>query len=127
MTKYGTSETHKLTMTGDTKPSRDALKARGWKWNPEKGHWWMSLVDAHAERILAGDDEFLRGLNGTRKGCQVRLDGVVVWTSKTYAQPVATQPRSQYADQDGYGWNCDQFGNAVAAKRIPGSAADDMI
>lgn len=121
------AETHRLVMTGDTRPSKEALKARGWKWQPGQLCWTMGLVDAHAARLVAGDMEFLKGLNGMRKGCQVTLDGQVIWTSKTYGPATVTQPvASRVPDQDGMGWNCDQFGNRVAGRAICGSAPDDM-
>lgn len=125
------AETHRLVMIGDTRPSKEALKARGWKWQPGQLCWTMGLVDAHAARLAAGDIEFLKGLNGMRKGCQVTLDGQVIWTSKTYAGPAtAAQPAqpvaSRVPDQDGIGWSCDQFGNRVAGRAIRGSSPDDM-
>ena len=123
-----TIATHKLTCDGDTRPWKESLKARGWKWDPAAGHWYMMLVDPHAQMIVDGQDDFFRGLGGHKKGCRLTLDGIVRWTSKTYGA-AASEPAkdSRQPDADGFGWNCDAAGNLVSTRRIPGSAPDDMI
>jgi hypothetical protein len=119
---------HRLTCDGNTKPCKESLKDRGWKWDAAAGHWYMMLVDAHARLIIDGDDEFFRGLGGHKKGCRLTLDGVVRWTSKTYGAPAGEGAKDvRLPDPDGFGWNCDQAGNLVSTRRIPGSAPDDMI
>lgn len=120
--------THELTIRGETRPAKEALKAAGWKWEPARQLWSMMLVDAHAARIVAGDAEFRRGLKADRKGCQVHLDGEVVWTSKTFGTPPPAAPATDAGpDQDGFGWNTDGHGNAVRSRQIPGSAPNDRI
>ena len=83
----------------------------------------MTLVDAHAQRIVDGDEYFFRGLGGHKKGCRLTLDGIVRWTSKTYESPQLPEASDgqRTPDADGFGWDCDQHGNLVATQRIPGS------
>ena len=119
--------THRLSCIGDTRPAKDSLKARGWRWDATAKNWHKLLSDAEASRIIAGDDAFFRGLGGHKKGCQLLLDGIVRWTSKTFVGYAAPQPAGTRADQDGCGWNTDAAGNPVAAQKIPGSAPGDMI
>lgn len=116
-----TTTTHLLVIRGDTRPAKEVLKKAGWTWNPDAKHWFMRLVPAHAERVRNGDTEFAhKSLKINRKGCQVTLDGIVVWTSKTFGcRAEAPIP----SDLD----NCDAHGNPVVTKRIPGSAPDDRI
>lgn len=123
-----TRETHRLVCEGDTRPAKESLKARGWKWDQAAGHWWMGLVDAHAARVPS-DEAFFRGLGGHKKGCRLVLDGVEVWRSKTYGQTQAqpTTPPARMPDADGMGWNCDAAGNYAAGARIPGSDPNDRI
>jgi len=119
-----TKATHILVIRGDTKPAKEVLKKAGWTWNPEAQHWFMRLVPAHAERVR-NDKEFREdSLRCNRKGCQVTLDGEVIWTSKTFQEstsPVADTPIP------GDVYNCDAHGNYVRSTRIPGSAPDDRI
>ena len=120
--------TYLLVCSGNTRANKELLKARGWKYDPKSRTWDKRLVAAHAQRVRARDAEFLKGL-GQFKGCLLTLQGIEIWRSKTYVEPTAA-PRvssSRYADQDGFGWNCDAAGNPVSSKRIPGSAPDDMI
>ena len=122
------TRTYRLTCRGNTQPAKESLKARGWKWNPTAKHWYLILVAAHAQRIIDGDDEFFRGLGGHKKGCQLCLDGNVVWTSKTFGESAAPQTTSRTVpDQDGYGWNVDAAGNPVRTQAIPGSSPDDRV
>jgi hypothetical protein len=117
-----TKATHLLVIRGDTRPSKEVLKKAGWTWSPEGGHWYMRLVPAHAERVRANDTSFMyESLKLNRKGCQVTLDGSVVWTSKSFGGAKAEAPIPGDID------NCDAHGNRVASSRIPGSAPDDRI
>lgn len=117
-----TKATHLLVIRGDTKPAKEVLKKAGWTWNPDAQHWFMRLVPAHAERVRANDTEFMfDSLRLNRKGCQVTLDGIVVWTSKTFGSPTPDAPIRGDLD------NCDAHGNPVKSERIPGSAPDDRI
>ena len=118
-----TRETHRLTCDGNTRQWRKILADRRWTWDAARQVWYVGLVDAHAERIVAGDAEFLKGLGGQLKGCRLCLDGREVWRSKTYGETQTAASR----DPDGYGWNCDAAGNAVAGGRIPGSDPVDQI
>lgn len=120
--------TYLLVIRGDTRPAKEVLKKAGWTWNPQAQHWFMRLVPAHAERVSAGDTEFMyKSLYINRKGCQVTLDGVVVWTSKTFAAAPGQPAKLANADQDGFGWNADAAGNNAAGQVIPGSSPDDRI
>ena len=117
---------YKLTIRGNTRPCREDLKSHGWRWDPTASHWWMILVEAHAARIIAGDTdhEFLRGLKGCKKGCQVCLDGIPRWTSRTFgAAPTTTTTTTTTPTTAGSDdiYDHDMFGNPVRARRIPGS------
>lgn len=114
-----TTKRFMLVIRGNTKPIKEELKRKGWRWNAQAKNWMRWVDEAHAERIRNGDDEFLRGLGGRKKGCCTTLQGIEVFRSKTFGE---SQP-----DQDGFGWNSDQFGNPVASKKIPGSCPDDRI
>ena len=127
-----TKATHLLVIRGETKPAKEVLKKAGWTWNPGAQHWFMRIVPAHADRVRANDTEFMFGsLRMNRKGCQVTLDGSVVWTSKTFGSKTfgsktfgsETTDAPIPGDLD----NCDAYGNPVMSKRIPGSAPDDRI
>lgn len=112
-----------LVIRGDTRPAKEVLKKAGWTWNSVAQHWFMRIVTAHADRIRGGDTEFAHGsLKLNRKGCQVTLDGIIVWTSKTF---VAATPEAPIGGD--HGNCCDGHGNPVATKKIPGSAPDDRI
>lgn len=109
--------TNKLVMDGNTYQWRKQIgESRWWKYDAAKKHWYMMFEDCYLERVLAGDKAFLDGWKACKKGCRLTVNGVVVWQSKTYgeARPVATV---SYAGED----HCDALGNAVSAKRIPGS------
>lgn len=110
----------RLTCTGDTYSHRVALKDAGWKWDSSRQTWYTLIDSTDASRILAGEKDLLKGRGGQRVGCQLWIDGRVVWTSKTFQA-------ASHVDQDGFGWNCDAHGNAVAGTRIPGSSPDDMV
>lgn len=115
---------HLLIIRGDTKPAKEVLKKTGWKWNPDKGYWWMRLVTAHAERVLAGDESFMKdSLKMNRKGCQVTLDGVVVWTSKTFGEATETPKPTHHHDEH----TVDSRGYNVRTQKIDGSAPDDRV
>lgn len=120
--------TYCLVCSGNTRANKELLKARRWTYDPASQTWHKRLVAAHAQRVRARDAEFLKGL-GQFKGCRLTLEGIEIWRSKTYVDATAA-PRvnsNRHADPDGFGWNCDAYGNPVASKRIPGSAPDDMI
>lgn len=120
--------TYCLTCSGNTRANKEFLKARKWTYDPAARVWFKQLVAEHAARVRARDAEFLKSL-GQFKGCRLCLQGIEVWRSKTYVEATAA-PRAngnRRADPDGFGWNCDAFGNPVASKRIPGSAPDDCI
>lgn len=116
---------YRLTCRGNTRPVREALKARGWKWDPATQSWYMMLVEAHARRIWDGDEVFRRGLGGQKKGCQLVLDGQIVWTSQTYQATPASGGSGGSTGRDLY--NCDARGNWAAGAQIPGSCPDDRI
>ena len=78
----------RLVIRGETKAIKDALRARGWRYDPATRTWSMDLVAAHADRVRNGGEdriEFIRGLNGFKKGVQVTLDGEPVFTDGGYA------------------------------------------
>jgi len=78
------------------------------------------VTDAAAEQLAVRPNiEVVKSISGNKQGCQLMVGGIVRWTSKTFA------PRQP--DPDGHGWNCDQFGNPVASKAIPGSDPADRI
>ena len=117
----------KLIISGDTRPAKETLKKAGWTWDSAAKVWWMDLVAAHADRVRQGDTEFShKSLKINRKGCQVTLDGVVVWTSKTFGVAAETHAGDSY-NPAGDSYNHDAFGNFVAAQKIPGSSPDDRI
>lgn len=131
-----------LKIHGETHAVKEKLKARGWKWNAEKGYWWLELVQVHAQRVIDKDHAFLNGIlkvnydandpkPAGHKGTQVTLNGVPMWTSKTYGEPKAPAAKSppedshRVAAQDIY--NLDQHGNYIPSKRIPGSSPEDRV
>jgi hypothetical protein len=122
-----TTATYKLTCSGNTRPVKDTLKARKWTYDPASQTWYLRLVAAHADRVRAGDSEFLKGLGGNLKGCRLCLEGGEVWRSKTFVSPAVGSGK---ADQYGYqrdAYNRDANGNAVFSAAIPGSDPNDRI
>ena len=118
---------YRLTCSGSTFQWKETLKARRWSYDPASKTWYVMLVEAHAERVRAGDADFLKGLGGQLKGCRLCLDGIEVWRSKTYENAAVPSKADRHPDQDGFGWNCDAAGNRVASVAIAGSSPDDRV
>lgn len=114
----------KLRIEGNTKPQKEMLKARGFRWNPEQGRWWCDITDWQAARLIdeATRAEELDPMKLNKKGCRVTVGDVVIWQSTTYGIEVApvSEPhvvRDEYA--------CDAHGNYCPGGQIHGSAPDD--
>jgi hypothetical protein len=116
---------HELVVSGDTRPARVVLRARGWIYDSASCSWIMRLVADHADRVLAGDREFLRGLGGCKPGCVITLDGREVWRSRSYGVAIAAPQRGVGPDPEG--WGLDSRGYRVETRPIPGSSPDDRI
>jgi hypothetical protein len=117
----------KVTVSGDTKSRREGLKKRKFQWSPTQQHWWLWLSDTHSGYLLdeATRDEYLDRLDYRLRGCQVAVDGVVVYTSPSYADLPAV-PAYHSAAAEGSD-NRDAYGNYVPARRVTGSSPDDLV
>jgi len=114
----------KLRIEGDTKPHKEMLKARGFKWNPEAGRWWCDVTDWQAARLI---DEATRAeefdpMKLNKKGCRVTVGDVVIWQSKTYGVDVSETGKTDVIRDE---FAHDSQGNYCPGKQIPGSAPDD--
>lgn len=112
------NKTYTAVLTGDTYPIRDILRKQDWRWNAALKVWTKQIGGQTEARISAGDGAAIQEIKGNKKGCRLTVNGIVRWTSKTFAA---------HPDQDGLGWNVDERGNPVAGRQIPGSAPDDLI
>jgi len=115
-----------LTLKGNTKRFREALKRGGWKWQPTAKTWTLIVSSTEAEAIAAGDVDAQRAKGLRRPGCICYLSeaGSVrqVFRSEGYSEPA--YGRSQPVTGPDY---CDQHGNYIGGERIHGSAPDDLI
>lgn len=115
----------KLRIEGDTKPHREMLKARGFKWNPEQGRWWCDVTDWQAARLIdeATRSEEFDPMQLAKNGCRVTVGSVVIWQSETYGASPDSPQTGSVVIRDEYA--LDAHGNYRPGKQIPGSAPDD--
>ena len=74
----------KITLTGNTRAIKDALKSKGWKWDGRV--WSLTLCDAHIARIA--DDEqrpaALVAFDLKKKACKTYWRGICIYTSPAW-------------------------------------------
>lgn len=81
-----------LVIRGDTKAIKSELSAAKWKWQPDRKVWQLDMPTPYADKIREGGDvakEWIKNLNGFKKGVLITLDGYVVFKSKEYTGDLA--------------------------------------
>jgi len=83
-----------IRLDGETKKIKEAIKARGWRWNGEA--WWKTADETIRPETDEQKKEFATKYQGNLKGCRLLWDGRhVIWTSPSYRQDTGRITRGE--------------------------------
>jgi hypothetical protein len=94
-------------ITGNTYRHKDALKARGWKWTPDRSAWRKDASDDLLAAAIRREDgarqALAQAVGGNLKECMIyALDGwqqVPVWTANSYAAWAAAHEAAMHDER----------------------------